>query len=275
MDKVHLLLLLVGASVFVSGCTTIGTIPCASNDGCSDGQFCEFTGCGSAEGACMDVPEECYAVYEPECGCDGNTYSNDCYRRMSQVSFQYGGDCAKSQLELEASHMIDVQFSNTTDVSYKSSLVMLLNHMNMGEWVTDEILSGVNVPSDMFAAFETYGLSDDVMIGYASGYSNERAAYYDTFLVDPDSQVVVFGDQGEAFEYLKVTISSDKPAMAILDNGVHYVVVTGYDEDNVYVNDPAVGKASMVNTEFLASWSTDGSYSYDTPFPGRFGLIWF
>ena len=69
-----------------SGCTSNGDCP-------SKGQFCEQDGaCGSA-GTCETRPQLCLDVYDPVCGCDGNTYGNGCYAHSAGVSIAGDDTC--------------------------------------------------------------------------------------------------------------------------------------------------------------------------------------
>jgi hypothetical protein len=43
----------------------------------------------------IDPQANCYQVYQPVCGCDGNTYSNDCFARINGVKEWTTGECEK------------------------------------------------------------------------------------------------------------------------------------------------------------------------------------
>lgn len=66
---------------------------CTSNADCGKGRFCEQDGVCGGVGACSTRPEACFDVYDPLCGCDGNTYSNSCYAHSAGVSIAGDDTC--------------------------------------------------------------------------------------------------------------------------------------------------------------------------------------
>jgi hypothetical protein len=70
---------------------------------CETGSFCESRpGCDAmAVGMCEDIPELCPDDFAPVCGCDGNTYSNDCTRQEAGVPLDFPADCANPPVECD------------------------------------------------------------------------------------------------------------------------------------------------------------------------------
>ncbi len=69
---------------------------CLANSDCKSWEYCQFPdmSCGEGDdGACELKPHVCPEIYLPVCGCDGETYSNECYASHAGVSVQSEGEC--------------------------------------------------------------------------------------------------------------------------------------------------------------------------------------
>ncbi|GJM26170.1 MAG: hypothetical protein DHS20C16_25850 [Phycisphaerae bacterium] len=68
--------------------------PCDSNADCESGNFCSKSdGDCDGTGECLPEPQICAAVFDPVCGCDGQTYSNRCTASAAGVSVASDGPC--------------------------------------------------------------------------------------------------------------------------------------------------------------------------------------
>ena len=71
---------------------------------CGAGQFCDYALddiCGGADalGTCKDVPQVCFAVVDPVCGCDGKTYGNGCKANAAGTAVAKKGACEPTKPE--------------------------------------------------------------------------------------------------------------------------------------------------------------------------------
>ena len=67
---------------------------CSSNDDCDSGYYCQkAVGDCDGVGVCEPRPSVCPDLWDPVCGCDGQTYANHCYAAMAGVNVEYAGEC--------------------------------------------------------------------------------------------------------------------------------------------------------------------------------------
>lgn len=78
---------------------TVPDVECGGFQGiaCPEGQFCDLPPgeCQTSDlaGVCVLRPEICTTEFDPVCGCDGVTYSNDCERARVGVQLAHVGEC--------------------------------------------------------------------------------------------------------------------------------------------------------------------------------------
>jgi len=67
------------------------------DEDCAAGEYCRYEPgqCGEpgAQGTCEVLPEFCTQIYEPVCGCDGETHSNACEAARAGVAVKETGSC--------------------------------------------------------------------------------------------------------------------------------------------------------------------------------------
>jgi len=67
---------------------------CTNNDDCPETSYCmKPLGSCDGEGICSGRPGACPAIYDPACGCDGITYSNECFASSEGVNVSHAGEC--------------------------------------------------------------------------------------------------------------------------------------------------------------------------------------
>lgn len=83
----------------IAGKADVCTLECEARDDCADDQFCYKTSC-NAPGECRQGEvAACDDVYQPVCGCDGETYGNACSAASAGVGVASPGECSSAECE--------------------------------------------------------------------------------------------------------------------------------------------------------------------------------
>jgi len=121
-----------GGGINLSCCVEKQTA-CQTEEECEEGWVCDIHGCDEdAQGICAPSRDLCPATWEPECGCDGLTYSNSCMRVGNKVALDYLGECGGGESECETeggqclSSPIDITYPANCEEDYGMTTVELL-----------------------------------------------------------------------------------------------------------------------------------------------------
>ncbi len=64
---------------------------------CNEGEFCKMDDgqcCCDFQGVCVERVEACIQLFDPVCGCDGNTFANACEANIAGVNVDHTGACS-------------------------------------------------------------------------------------------------------------------------------------------------------------------------------------
>ncbi len=263
-----------------------------------------------AIGACGCAPEYSHQVKVCNCGegrCFDGTKCVDFEEHLREKGMLDGagqpeeepkeGSEPKEEKQPEAPSSYQIEnapYYREDSFCWGASAIMLMMYQGFSDDEIQEfrtiLKSGPGGPPDMFRGFSEFGVLDKVRLAYLENYSKESADFYNQqLLTNPAEQVTVLKDKEEAFEKLKELISSDILVSIVGHHGNHYMIITGYDENYIYLNDPGLDnpffqridyqaeykeKTKMSIAHFFEQWTVSGFEGGGVNFPGDGGMIW-
>lgn len=85
----------VGVSKASDGACKPADGTCTKNEDCKKDEYCKFVNCSSDLGKCEKISKVCSMIYKPVCGCNGQTYSNECVMEAFRQSKKADGICGQ------------------------------------------------------------------------------------------------------------------------------------------------------------------------------------
>lgn len=199
------------------------------------------------------------------------------------------------------SHQLEVPLYQENNFCYGASAMMIARYWGLSEEETQKLkqlmISGEGLmgppaaPPIIIPALAKFNLGSSVYLGYLKGSDLNPLRMWTHSLDDPNEQVKTFNSPDEALLYLKRLVASNIPVMAIVEWDLakkegegeegakddHFTVVVGYDENNIYTNDPSPDHGSGVYSytiaDFLKRWDLRGTTSQQAAFLGDYGMI--
>jgi len=182
------------------------------------------------------------------------------------------------------------------NISYAAGAMTLLKHWGASEkevqdyWYLikeeeeEENNDSKYDPTRFASALKQFGYSSYLHIGFLeNSFSRFSKSNLNEFLENPEKQIRVFKDKNEALIYLKKLISSNIPVMVAcesnpqecenetLDN--NFILVFGYDKDNIYYFTLPGEKTSTSISKFLKNWELQPGINWKSEFPGNYNII--
>jgi parallel beta-helix repeat protein len=164
--------------------------PCQSDADCAKDEFCEFPdGVCSPPGTCVKIPDLCPGVYNPVCGCDSKTYSNDCYRRSNRMSKLYDGECTTiEEIRLENPVWTNMLGMEISRVRFDSNVNLRVNgfppniEVNFSIYKKRGWLGGIFFPDILvYSTIGEVSPTGDAIVSWTTPTSYDETYYFEVF----------------------------------------------------------------------------------------------